>query len=312
MSIPKVSVLISVYNSDDYVRQAIDSILAQTYTDFEFVVVDDASTDRTLEILRSYRDPRIVLVKNEQNLGLARSLNQGIQISRGEYIARQDADDLSHPQRLAKQVSFLDAHPEVGVVGSAARWVDESLNTLKIWPPAADNAGIQETLLGYCCLIHGSTMYRRQAIQEWDGYDPVMHTGQDYDLWLRVSETWDLACLSDVLYVYRLHKGMASVTRPEEQTGNAERGRARAIQRRLSYAQWALGLGRDSIPPRLRAMGRRKIAQRYVRWSAGARQLSRRLALQFLGIALLLDPITPDVWAYMCDILARKTGLRTR
>jgi glycosyltransferase involved in cell wall biosynthesis len=307
--VPKVSVVMAVYNGAQYVQQATDTILDQTFTDLELVIVDDGSTDETLQILRSFRDPRLVLVQNEQNLGLAKSLNWGIHISRGEYIARQDADDLSYPHRLEKQVAVLDVHPEVGAVGTRAEWVDDRFGILQVWPPPADNAAIQETLLRHCCLIHGSTMYRRRAIQELGGYDTAMRTGQDYDLWLRMAETWDLVCLPDVLYIFRRHEGAVSVRREEEQMRNSEIGRTRAIQRRVSFAGLALGLGRGRISTRLRAMSRRQLAQRYTWWSAGTRQRSRRLALQFLLIALLFDPTTPDIWSYVGGILARKIGL---
>jgi glycosyltransferase involved in cell wall biosynthesis len=309
---PTVSVVMAVYNGARYVRQAIDSILDQTFAGFELVIVDDGSTDETPHILHSYQDTRLVLVKNEQNLGLARSLNRGIQVSQAKYIARQDADDISYPQRLETQVAVLDAHPEIGAVGTGAKWVDDNSRMLQVWPPPSDNAEIQQTLLRYCCLIHGSTMYRRCAVEELGGYDIAMRTGQDYDLWLRMSETWDLACLPDVLYVFRRHKDTASLRCEKEQVRNAGIGLDRAIERRLGYARLALGLGCDRAPARLCAMSRRQLAQRYVWWSAGAGELSRKLALQFLLIALLLDPTATDIWSHLRGILTRKIVRMTK
>jgi glycosyltransferase involved in cell wall biosynthesis len=295
-----------VYNGAQYVHHAIDSVLGQTFADFELVLINDASTDETPQILASYSDPRIVLMENERNIGLARSLNRGIEHSRGTYIARQDADDWSWPQRLGAQVDFLDAHPQVGVVGATTQWVNDNDEILRIWHQPTDHAGIQEALLRYCCLVHGSTMYRHQAFKEVRGYDTAMRTGQDYDLWLRMSENWDMACLPDVLYSYRWHSGMASVGRKEEQTRNAQIGLSRAIERRTHYIRLCLGLGAQGMPASLRAMSRRRLARRYVWWSAGARDLSRGLATRFLLAALAFDPTTPELWSYVRAIVVRK------
>jgi glycosyltransferase involved in cell wall biosynthesis len=297
----------AVYNGGRYVSQAIDSILSQTLDDFEFVIVDDGSTDSTSRILRSYSDRRISILENEYNVGLAESLNRGISRARGEYVARQDADDISYPRRLERQAAVLDAYPELGAVGAGTKWIDGNSRVLQMWPPPSDNASIQQTLLRHCCLIHGSTMYRRCAVEELGGYSIAMRTGQDYDLWLRMSETWDLVCLPDVLYVFRRHKDTTSLRCEEQQMRNAENGLAQAIERRLGYARLALGLGCDNVPARLCAMSRRQLAQRYAWWSAGARELSKKLALRFLLIALLFDPTAPDIWSYIRGILARKT-----
>jgi glycosyltransferase involved in cell wall biosynthesis len=121
---PRISVVMSVYNGEKYLRQAIESILQQTYTDFEFIIIDDGSTDSSREIIQSYDDKRIRLVINEQNIGLTKSLNKGIRLAKGEFIARMDADDISLPQRFEKQVAYLDSHPEVGVLGTYANIID--------------------------------------------------------------------------------------------------------------------------------------------------------------------------------------------
>lgn len=306
MKTPKVSVVMSVYNGAPYLRQAIESILAQTFDDFEFLIINDASTDETRQILTSFRDPRIIALENEQNLGLAASLNLAIDGARGEYIARQDADDLSYPQRLAEQVAFLDAHRKVGAVGATTEWIDSAGNTLQIWRQPTENADIQQTLLRYCCLIHGSTMYRHVAALQMGNYDSKMRTGQDYDFWLRLSEMWDMACLPETLYRYRWHENMASRERRVEQENNAEIARARALQRRLTYGWRRLGLSRALTPGWVQTMDRRRLAQRYVWWSAGAREHSRSLALRFLIIAFLLDPTTPEIWRYVAGIVGRK------
>ena len=150
-------------------------------------------------------------------------------------------------------------------------------------------------------------MYRRQCFEEVGGYDATMRTGQDYDFWLRISESWDLACLPEILYQYRWHQDMASVTGKEEQNHHAEIGRARALNRRMSHVKLAWGLGRNQVSPRLRAMSRRQLAQRYVWWSAGARECSKRASLAFLVGAFLFDPGHPSLWSYLKGIVQRKS-----
>ncbi len=125
MDHPKVTVLLPVYNGARFLRQAIDSVLSQTWKDFELLVVNDGSTDGTAAILESYSDPRIRILSNVQNIGLTLSLNKGLQSARGEYIARIDADDIALPIRLEKQVSYLDQHPEVGLVATGVKVIDE-------------------------------------------------------------------------------------------------------------------------------------------------------------------------------------------
>src|SRR5882672_2663017 len=122
---PKVSVLLPVWNAERYLAGSIESVLDQTFADFELLIVDDASTDGSRALIERYRDRRIRLVENEKNLGVTRSLNLGLERARGRYVARADADDLCAPERLERQVAFLDAHPEVALVASCARWIDE-------------------------------------------------------------------------------------------------------------------------------------------------------------------------------------------
>jgi glycosyltransferase involved in cell wall biosynthesis len=299
----------SVYNGGQYLGQAVESVLAQTFTDFEFIVINDGSTDNTAEILRALDDSRLRIINNARNVGLSRSLIIGIQAAQGEFIARQDADDTSDPERLSRQVEYLDRHPDVGVVGTSACWIGEGDKVVKSWPPGASNGELQQELLRTCPLIHGSTMFRRICYDEVDGYNTVMRTGQDYDFWLRISETWDLVCLPEALYTYRQHSHMASVQHRVEQQQHAGAALAQAIARRKRYARLALRIKDHRLPPRLVAMGRRRLAQRFAWWSAGSRELSWKLALRFLLAALLLDPTAHELWAYVGGILLRKARL---
>ena len=162
---PKVSVVMSVYNGERHLREAVDSILNQTFGDLEFIIVDDGSRDRTWEILQSYDDSRIVLLRNEQNIGLTKSLNRGLAATRGEYVARMDADDVSLPQRLERQVGFLDQHPEIGLVGCAFLQINEGGQEFEIFHPPLKNEDIQERLRVENCFCHGVALFRHRCLE---------------------------------------------------------------------------------------------------------------------------------------------------
>jgi len=298
----------AVYNGKSYVRHAIESILSQTFVDFELILIEDGSTDETPLLLREYDDPRIRLIENGQNIGLTRSLNRGIRAAGGEFIARQDADDYSLPKRLARQVSYLDTHPQVGLVGSGSRWIDQEGNKLHDWQPMTDPVDLHQTLLYSIPFLHGTFMFRRQCLADLDGgYNEAFPVAQDCDLLLRLSDKWDVANYAEILYVHRLHKDTVTANCESEQLRCLEIAQQAAIRRRLAYGWRRLGLSKATAPEWVFAMERRGLAQRYVWWSAAARQHSRGFALQFLIIALLLDPTTSEIWHYIAGIAKRKT-----
>ena len=198
----RLTVLMSVYNGEKYLREAVDSILSQTFRDFEFLIINDGSSDGTAQILESYDDPRMRIVYNEENIGLTRSLNKGLKLARGEYIARMDADDISLPERLEKQVEFLDAHPEVGVLGTWVEVIDGEGTVGQVWrsPQVPTSPALLNwTLMFHNCLPHPSAMMRLRVIEGMGGYDPEIRYAQDYDLWARASLITDLTNLSQVL-----------------------------------------------------------------------------------------------------------------
>ena len=200
---PRISIVMSVYNSEKYLREAIDSILKQTFKDFEFIIINDGSTNGTREILESYNDPRIILI-HQENMGLTKSLNKGIARAKGQYIARQDADDISHPERLEKQIDFLERHMNVTLLGTAIEMIDEKGTYLyAVKPPTSDSSvrkGIKQK--NYFC--HGSIMFRRQSFFELGGYREFFFTTQDYDLWLRFIEKFEARNLPTLLYKHRI------------------------------------------------------------------------------------------------------------
>jgi len=218
--VPRVSVLMSVYNGERFLRDSVESILGQSYTDFEFLILDDNSTDSTWEILQQYaeKDTRIALIRNEQNIGLTRSLNKGLRLARGEYLARQDADDVSLQQRLELRVKFLDAHPKVGVVGSALEIIDENGKVLAQRKPATADAELRlEMLIKNSSLLHTSILARTSLLKELGGYNENIRFAQDYDLWWRLSRKANLANLPETLIKWRESPGRISQARRQEQ-----------------------------------------------------------------------------------------------
>ncbi len=306
---PKVSILLAVYNGARYLSEAIESILAQTFADWEFIIIDDASKDATPEVLNRYTDPRIVRLHNDKNLGLARSLNRGLSLARGEYIARQDADDVSLPQRLAQQVAYLEVEPRTGLVGTTAIWTNEAGETSEIWQQPINNAQIQERLLQYCCFMHGSVMMRRQALTEvGGGYAEDMRTAQDYDLWLRISEQWDVAILPEPLYCYRWHSNMTTKLYREEQTANARLALLRALKRRLSLGYRLVFSPLSKTPDWVQRYSRAEWGHRFLWWAAGARSVRQGYPQRFAVISFLLHPGNPEWWSFMRGVVTRKLG----
>jgi hypothetical protein len=206
-----VSVLLPVYNCPAYVGQAVESILGQTFTDFELLVIDDGSTDETADVVRAYRDPRLT-VESQANVGLAATLNRGIRLARARYIARQDQDDWSHPQRLARQVAFMDANAGCGLLGTWAEiWRDDS-RTNRAHAHPSDNADLQYALLLNNPFVHSSVMIRREALEDVGGYatDPSRQPPEDYELWSRIARQWSVANIPEYLHVYREVQGSMS------------------------------------------------------------------------------------------------------
>jgi glycosyltransferase involved in cell wall biosynthesis len=212
---PDVSVVLPVYNCARYVGHAIDSILGQTFEDFELIVIDDGSTDDTPSILRRYADPRMRVI-TQPNAGVAASANRGIAAARGRYVARMDADDLSLPERLARQVRYLDANPACGLVGTWAEiWRDDS-PTDRTHRHPTDNATIRYELLLDNPFVQSSVMIRRTAIDTVGAYatDPLRQPPEDYELWSRIARRFEVANLPEILQVYREIEGSLSRSGP--------------------------------------------------------------------------------------------------
>jgi len=202
-----ISVIMSVYNDETYISESIESILNQSYSDFEFIIINDGSTDKSLSIIEKYMgiDDRIRLI-NQENNGLTYSLNKGIKIAGNEYIARQDADDISLHLRFEKQLQYLLEHSKTAVVGTYCQIIDENGKLIvkqNIESTSSDE--IKKNLPIANQLNHGSVMLRKSQILDVGGYRDEFLYGQDYDLWLRVIQKYDISNLDSILYCRRVH-----------------------------------------------------------------------------------------------------------
>lgn len=212
---PAVSVLMSVWRPDpDHLRQALDSVLDQQFQDFELLVVEDPSEVHAAPLLAARADPRVRHVVNAERVPLAASRNQGLGLARGEFVAIADADDVCLPHRLAAQVAFLRAHPEVDLCGGQIEAIDDAGRSLgyRVYPCEPDR--VTATLRRYNPIAHPTVMARRTALLAASGYDVGAGSGEDYDLWSRLARAGRvLANLPDVLVRYRLHPGSTKATR---------------------------------------------------------------------------------------------------
>lgn len=203
---PKVSVLMSVYNGEPFLSDAIKSILNQTFKDLEFIIIDDGSTDRSCDIIEKFKanDPRVIFLK-QANQGLVASLNKGLGIAKAPLIARMDADDIALEKRLEKQVNYMNSNPEVLALGTAIRIIDKNNSLIKdvIFPSLKED--LMELMQLDNQIAHPSVLYRKKSVINVGGYREILQRAQDFDLWLRLSEVGPIDNLSEVLLLYRDH-----------------------------------------------------------------------------------------------------------
>jgi len=213
--VPVVSVLMAVYNGDPFVAEAVTSVLAQTRGDFEFLIVDDGSTDGTRDFLSSIEDPRVRLLCNPRNLGLTPSLNRGLEVARGEFVARIDADDLWEPEKLERHVAWFRARPRVALSGTGYRSFGHGPNEGDLAIPPDDHVALRWDLLLICPYCHSSVMWRRRAVAEAVGaYDENYTYAMDRAMWLRVAQNLEVGTLRTPLTRYRLGEHSMTARHP--------------------------------------------------------------------------------------------------
>ncbi|NJO41927.1 MAG: glycosyltransferase [Cyanobacteria bacterium CRU_2_1] len=292
---PGVSVLMAVYNTEQYVAQAIESILNQTFLDFELIIIDDGSTDRSLKILQTYaaEDQRIRITSRE-NRGIPKTRNEMVAQSSGEFIAVMDSDDVALPDRLTQQVKFLHQNPETVWVGGAFELIDEKRRLITQIPLPEQDHEIRQLLQnGHTSFLHPTAMMRRSAVLAVGGYDETLPLAEDLDLWFKLSQVGGLANLKDAVVQYRLHPGSI-----------CDRHRAApppALQIALDRA-WEKGIIKERIQattvcgwrPGIDRVSRHDFMLRYGWWAFNSRQ--RGTAFVYGTRALTLNPFSPQGW----------------
>lgn len=251
-----VTVLMSVRNGEPYVEEAVQSVLTQTYEDFKFLILDNASTDRTLEIIRDFRDPRVELVALGQDLGQTGALNRGLALADTPYIARMDADDVALPMRLGRQMGFLAGHPGVALVGSWFEVIDPEGRVISRHTPPAGHTEVLKAMLFENPFAHTSTAFNRRAALACGGYDASFRCAQDYALWWRIALAHPVAIVPEFLAQVRLHGGQASHTFKRE----APEELRRIIQSALCD---------PNLPEALRGLSRRARGYADLKYAAG-------------------------------------------
>ena len=281
---PKISVLMAVHNGEKFLLQALDSIYRQTCRDFEFVIVDDGSSDRTPEILLDRKDSRTVIYRNAQRQGLTKSLNTGLKLCRGEYVARMDADDVSLPRRFEKQLEVLEKNPQCLVVGCWCARIDSEGKVCGQWRLPTEPEDIKAELAARNRMAHGTAMVRRSALIQVGGYDERFEYAQDYDLWLRLSEIGELRNIGEYLYALRRWEGAITNAKKETQDQYAEYARQEAQQRGTPGLQICGGAIVPTQAQRLRIA-----------------ILPHKNNLSFMGEILAHLRASHDVWVVDCN-----------
>jgi len=213
---PKLTVLMPVYNAEKYLNEAIESILNQTFSDFEFLIINDGSTDNSINIIKNYSDPRIILIDHETNEIYMKRLNEGLNIANGEYIARMDADDISRPTRFEKQVKFLDENPEIGIVGTYWKTFGSSNKEVK---PLCKPDEVKVFSIFHSPFAHPTVMFKKSLFDKNKlRYNENCHYAEDYDLWARALNCFNGANLDEVLLDYRVHSKNVSIEKAHIQS----------------------------------------------------------------------------------------------
>ena len=298
---PAVSVLMPVYNGSRYLRGAIESVLAQSFGDFELIVVDDGSTDGVRRVLREYerRDTRVRLFERP-HAGIVATLNFGLRQCRGEFVARMDGDDVALPNRLEAQVALLRREPGVAVVGGGYELVDAAGRLLRIEYPPTGDAALQELCLsGRTPICHPLATIRRSALTVAGDYDAGLEMAEDLDLWLRLGEVGRLACVPEVVLKYRQHSGSLSETRQRQQGEAIRVGVEKAYRRR--------GLERAfAAPPAWRPVGETARYGFLCQYGWWARKHAQRKTAVIYGLkAIRKRPLTGEGWRLLLTSLLK-------
>lgn len=295
MSVPLVSVVMPVYNTARYVGRAIESILNQTFPDFELLLLDDGSTDRSLDILKRYaaQDSRIRLISRE-NRGISPTRNELLALAQGEFVAVMDSDDISLPDRLAQQVAYLQQHPDVVWLGGAFALIDGAGRILTQMELPEHDSQIRALLReGHTSFLHPTALLRRSAVLQVGGYDEQLPLAEDLDLWLKLSQIGKLANLKSVVVQYRIH-GHSTCDRYQSEPSSL-------VQAILDRA-WQAGLMAERKPvtmtcnwrPTADRASRHQFMLKYGWWAFNSQQ--RQTATLYGIRAIAVNPFSVESW----------------
>ena len=292
--LPAVTVLIPAHNAGAFLREAVDSILAQTFTDFECLVIDDGSTDGTVEALRSIADPRLRIERNSRNLGLIATLNLGLEMARAPLLARMDADDISMPTRLDQQVSAFRERPHLAVLGTCATMIDEQGVEFGVMTVPQSQQEIVGNILKNNVFVHPSVMMRTSIVRILGGYPEYAQHAEDYALWLRVALHYEVGNLAERLVRYRVHSGQVSQWKMAEQ-----RRTVQLLQREAWIAYQKAGLApNDMEAPSVGLWARLRarpgtLGGDYLSWASRYRKMgNRKTAIKTALMGLSVAPLS--------------------
>lgn len=227
--IPKLSVIMSVYNSEKYLKESIESVLQQTFSDFEFIIIDDASTDNSLNILKEFqkKDNRIIIIKNKYNLKICDSLNKWLKIAKAELIARMDGDDICFLDRFQKQVSFLEKNKNIWVLWWQIEIIDEK--SKKIWEKKYPVKNLKKQIFFRNPFLHSSVIIRRKCFDDFWFYDNEFLYSEDLELWIRFWQKYDFSNLNDFILKYRISSESSTIKNQKSMILSTLNARKKAI-----------------------------------------------------------------------------------
>ena len=297
-TVPAVTVLIPVYNAGPLLREAVDSILAQTFTDFECLVIDDGSTDGSMQALVSIDDPRLRIVRNPKNLGLIATLNRGLELARAPLLARMDQDDISHPDRLRRQVETLHSRPDLTLIGGWARMIGPEKQPVGFLQCPVEPADVLNSVLSGSPFVHPCVMGRTAVFRELGGYPTNATHAEDYALWLEWLLKYDGANIPEYLLDYRIHPGQISQRNMKLQRQTADRLRIAAAVRFRDSGRLPLAISTpmpcalDRLRGRQGTLGADHAKWANLLWRMGRGGLAVRTALSGLRFA----PLSSDLY----------------
>ncbi|MGB2651414.1 MAG: glycosyltransferase family 2 protein [Candidatus Omnitrophota bacterium] len=313
---PMVSVITPVYNGELYLAKCIESILAQTLPDFEYIIIDDGSSDGTWAVMEQYagKDPRIVLIKNERNMGQASSMNIGIKNAKTGYIAVMDSDDMSKPDRLKKQIDFLNSNKDYGGCGALQSYIDKKDDSLPIKEPPKEKGDVTDLMRDSCQLSHSTCMFRCDVLDEVGGYREAFERAQDYDLFLRISEKYRLYNIPEVLLDQRFTLERATMSDRKRQMAYSELALKLADQRRQQGQDILQEGDRDSFQKLKREIFGPQLSPRWMELSSNYLYWSHRMyhrgpisyARGLIWKAIRYNPLNIVAWSYMLYLYSGK------